>query len=156
MARRIHYEVGDVFLVPLENDLKGVGRIISNKEATVLIELYLIKPVRDTSELNHEDAIKDKPKIIHWCYDDALIKGNWKIIGNKAINEKIEMPYFWFQDAGNMKYYIRKGSIVSFETVGDRIEISKEEKFKYEMSGIGNEVSEKNKYMKRLSEADLI
>lgn len=34
--------------------------------------------------------------------------GEWQIIDNRTIDGEIEMPFFWTQDVGDMKYYIRK------------------------------------------------
>lgn len=156
MARRVRYKIGDIFLVPLEGNLKGVGRVLKNNEATIFIELYHIKPIKDASEFDFGDALKQKPIMMTWCYDDALRKGEWEIIDNKPVEGEIEMPFFWQQDAGDKKYYIRKGTNDSFRTFGDRIEISKDEINRYEPGGIGNEISERNRYIKRLREAGLI
>lgn len=156
MAKRIRFKIGDLFLVPLEDNLKGVGRVLIIDQATVFIELYCIKPISDICEFNYEEAIKEKPIVMHWCYDDGLIKGEWQIIDNKPIEGEIEIPYFWTQDAGDKKYYIRKGTNNSYETFGDRIEISKDDIYKYEPYGIGNQISERNRYIRKLREAGLM
>ncbi|NLD46555.1 MAG: hypothetical protein GX660_05075 [Clostridiaceae bacterium] len=156
MAKRIRYKIGDIFLVPLENDLNGVGRVLKNDQATIFIELYKIKPIRDVSEFDFEEAIKNKPLVMKWCYDDGVRKGEWTIFDNKPVDEEIDMPYFWSQDCGNWKYFIRKGTSDSFDTAGERIEISKEDIDKYEPYGIGNEISERNRYMRRLKQAGLL
>jgi len=156
MAKRIKFKIGDVFLFPLENDLKGVGRVLSIDRATSLIELYHMKPIKDISEYIFNEVIKEKPLIMHWTYDDALRKGLWEIIDNQHVEDEIEMPYFWNQDSGDMKYYIRKGTQDSYRTTGERTEIQKEDIYKYGSFGIGNEISEKIKYMRRLKEAGLM
>ncbi|WP_168121768.1 immunity 26/phosphotriesterase HocA family protein [Paenibacillus sp. HB172176] len=156
MAKSIRYKIGDIFLVPLERDLNGVGRILSSSQATVLLELYRMKPVTKAEEFNFEEAIQEKALIMSWCYDDAHRKGGWKIIGNQPVKGEIEMPYFWTQDAGNLKYYIRKGTMDSFRTIGERIEIAKEEIHNYDPYGIGNEISERKRYIKKLVLAGLL
>lgn len=156
MAKRVSYKIGDIFLVPLENELKGVGRVLRKNHATIFIELYRIKPIKDISEFNYEDAIMEMPITRKWCYDEGLKKGEWEIIGNKIVDEGIEMPYFWTQDSGDMKYYIQKGTEDSHRTCGDYIEIPKDEIHKYEPYGIGNEISERNRYIRKLREVGLI
>lgn len=156
MAKRIHYKVGDIFLVPLEDNLNGVGRVLKINQATVFMELYRIKPIVDISGFIYDEAVKEKPIVMTWCYDDALRKGIWEIIDNKPIEKEVDMPYFWHQDAADKKYYIQKGTSDSFRTFGERIEISKDETYKYESEGIGNEISEKNRYIKRLRESGLM
>lgn len=156
MTKRIRYKIGDIFLVPLEDDRKGVGRVLINSQATVFIELYRIKPINDASEFHYEEAIKEPPIVRHWCYDDALRTGEWEIIDNRPIVGEIDMPYFWHQDAGDKRYYIRKGKRDSYRTSEERIEILKEETHKYEITGIGSEKFERNRYIKKLREAGLI
>lgn len=156
MAKKVRYKIGDIFLVPLENNLKGVGRVLKNNAATVFIELYRIRPINKAYEFIYEEVVKEKPIVMTWCYDDALRKGMWEIIDNKPVEKELEMPYFWTQDAGDKKFYIRKGTNDSHRTYGERIEITKEDINKYESYGIGNEISERNKYIKRLHEVGLI
>ena len=132
MAKKICYKIGDIFLVPLEGDLKGVGRVLNKDQATIFIELYHIKPINVSFEFNFEDAIRKKPLVMEWCYDDALRNSEWEIIDNKPIKREIEMPFFWTQDAEDKKYYIRKGTKDSYSTFGERIEISKEDISKYD------------------------
>lgn len=156
MTKRIPYKIGDIFLVPLEGNLKGVGRLLKNNQATIFIELYYIKPITDFSEFNYEDAIKKKPITLKWCYDDGLISGEWQIVDYKPVEGEIEMPYFWTQDAGNKKYYVSKGTDSSYRTHEEQIEIPKDDINKYEPYGIGNKISERNRYIKRLREAGLM
>lgn len=156
MAKRIRYKIGDIFLVPLEGDLYGVGRVLNKDQATVFIELYHIKPIKVAFEFDFNEAIKKKPLVMSWCYDCLIKKGEWIIIDNKSIEEEIEMPFFWHQDLGDMKYYIRKGMPDCFETFGERIEISKDDIDKYEGEGIGDGYSERDIYIKRLKKVGLL
>lgn len=152
MARRIKYKLGDVFLVPLENDLYGVGRILRKDEATILVEMYRIKPIRDLSEYDYSEVTKEEPIMVNWMYDTAIKRGTWEIIDNQPVPEHIDMPYFWYRDWSDLKYYVEKGSEESYCTVGERVEISKKdiEDCKYCGSGIANELYNHNVYIKRL------
>ena len=38
----------------------------------------------------------------------------WKIIDHKPVPEKIDMPYYFYRDCGDMKWYIKKGSEESY------------------------------------------
>ena len=156
MARRIKYKIGDVFLIPLTEELYGVGRVLRKCYDTILIELYSMNPIKNVSEYKYENVSVNKPLVIHWCYDDGIRLGLWKIVDNQPVPEKIDMPYFWTQDAGNGKYFISKGTEDSFRTEAEHIEISKKETYQYETEGIGNEISEVKRYIRRLKEAGLI
>ncbi|MDF2822199.1 MAG: hypothetical protein K0R15_2647 [Clostridiales bacterium] len=154
MAKKIRFKIGDVFIIPLEDNLKGVGRVLQIDEGTIFIEIYRMKPIRDISEYNYIEVANDKPIVFSWCYNDALQNGEWEIIDNRNV-EEVDMPYFWHQDAGDRKDYIQKGTTDSFRTFGERIKISKNDIFNYEPEGIGNEISVRNRYLKRLREAGL-
>lgn len=155
MARKIQYKVGDVFLVPLEEDFFGVGRVLINEVETIFIELYRMKPIRSLEEYNYANVSKEIPILRHWCYDTGIREGAWEIIDHQSVEGEIDMPLFWTQDAGDLKYYIRKGSADSFHTIGERVEILKENIHNYEPYGIGNENTERNRYIKRLRDAGL-
>ena len=47
MGKKIKYKIGDIFIVPLEENLNGAGRILKIDESTVFIELYHMKPVKE-------------------------------------------------------------------------------------------------------------
>lgn len=154
--KKIKYQLGDIFLIPLENGLNGVGRVLRKNKDTILIEMYHMKPIKDESEYCYEEITKNKPLIISWTYDDGVIYGMWKIIDHKPVPDKIDMPYFVYDDCGDGKWYIKKGSEESYSLIGERIEIPERERFNYEMKGIGNEISEPRTYMRRLIEAGLV
>lgn len=155
MARKVKYKIGDVFLVPLEENFYGVGRVLKNSKATIFVELYRMKPIQNADEYHFGNVSKEPPIIRHWCYDTGIREGTWKIIDYQPVEGEIDMPFFWKQDAGDKKYYIRKGSNDSFHTIGERIEIPKADIHNYELNGIGNEVTESSRYIKRLREAGL-
>ena len=156
MAKRIKYKIGDVFLIPISDKLSGVGRVLRKNMSTILIEMYQMKPIKNIHEYRRENILSSKPLVIHWCYDDGIKSGIWQIVDYQEVPDKIEMPYFWTQDAGNGKYFISKGTESSFRTDAKYIEISKEETYQYETEGIGNEISEVKRYIRRLTEAGLL
>ena len=156
MAKRIKYKMGDLFIVPLVDNLKGVGRVLNKDEDTILIELYHMKPIEDKLEFDYESASKEKPLIITWCYDDGIKKGFWEVFDNRPVLGEIEMPYFWYDDSGYKKYFISKGEWSSYRIKEESIEIAKEDINKYEPYGIGNEISERNQYIRRLREKGLL
>jgi hypothetical protein len=155
MAKRIRYNIGDVFLIELENGLKGAGRVLKKDEATIFIELYKMKPINDKSEFNFEIASKEKPISMKWCYDDGLRSGEWEIIDNKPIEGEIDMPFFWSYDSGFKKYFLKKGTN-TFLGEHTGIEISKEEAENYDANGIGTIISVKNVYIKRLRDKNML
>lgn len=156
MAKRIKYKIGDVFLVPLNEELYGVGRVLRKDHDTVLIELYSMIPIKSVEEYDYAEVSKEEPLVMGWCYDDAVKRGEWQIIDNQEVADKLNMPYFWTFDAGYMKYYIVRGSEESCIARGEEYEIKKEDVVKYHINGIGNEISEKKRYLRRLKEAGII
>ena len=106
MAKRIKYKIGDVFLIPISDKLSGVGRVLRKNMSTILIEMYQMKPIKNIHEYRRENILSSKPLVIHWCYDDGIKSGIWQIVDYQEVPDKIEMPYFWTQDAGNGKYFI--------------------------------------------------
>ena len=117
MRRRIRYNIGDVFLIELENGLKGVGRVLKSNKATVFIELYKVKLINDKREIDWQSAIKEKPLSMTWCYDDGLKSGEWEIFDNKPIEGEIIMPYFWTQDAQMVSFILKKEQILIWEKI---------------------------------------
>lgn len=155
MGKRIRYNIGDIFLIELENGLKGAGRVLKKDQATIFIELYKMKPIKDKSEFDMEAALKEKPISMKWCYHDGLTKGEWEIIGNKPVEGKIDMPYFWTQDAFSRKFYLEKGTD-TYETEYTGIEISKDEIENYDAYGIGDKFAVKKMYIIKLRKLNLI
>lgn len=155
MGKRIRYSIGDVFLIDLENGFKGAGRVLKKDMATIFIELYKMKPIKDKSEFDFEAAIKEKPISMIWCYDDGLRSGEWEIIDNKPIEGEIEMPYFWTYDSGFKKYFLIKGTDDYLgEDTG--IELSKEEIDNYDAYGIGTPISVRNIYIHKLRKVNML
>ena len=156
MAKRIKYKIGDVFLVPLNEELYGVGRVLRKDHATILIELYRMMPIKSMEEYDYVKISKEKPLVMGWCYDDVIREGRWQIIDNREVPDKLDMPYFWTYDSGYMKYYIVKGSEESCIARGEEYEIKKEDILKYHSNGIGNEITEREMYLICLKEAGII
>jgi hypothetical protein len=157
IAKRIKIKIGDLFIVPLDDEnKKGVGRILKINEATVFIELYHMKPIVVANEFDFEEVKRNKPLVMAWCYDDGLKNGYWEIFDNQPIDDEIDMPFLWHQDAWDKKYYIKKGSPDSYRTVGERFEISEDDVLKYDPYGIGNVISKTRTYKRRLTENGLL
>ena len=143
-------------MIPLNEELYGVGRVLRKDHDTVLIEMYRIKPFNDISEYQYKNMINEPPFPMEWCYDGGIKSGEWKIIDNQPVPDKLEMPYFWTRDVGYDKYYISKGTETSYRTVSECIEISKEDVYKYAAAGIGSEGYVQKIYIRRLKEAGII
>lgn len=125
MAKRVKYDIGDVFLIELENELKGIGRVIKKYKATVFINIYK-KLIKNIDELNFNELINEDILYMKWCYDDSLKKEIWKIVGNIVVEENFQMPYFWTEDNFNHTYYLIKGGDTP-DGEGAFIKVDKEE-----------------------------
>lgn len=155
MAKRIRYNIGDIFLIPVEEHLYGAGRILKKKERTVLIELFQIKPIGNNVFFDINSIKGNKPVSMNWCFDTAIKNGEWEIVNNFPLEREIGSLYFWTQDYGNNKYYLFEGTN-SYSDKFTGIEISEEERVNYESYGIadGNFIVEI--YRDRLISAGLL
>ncbi|QAA31100.1 Imm26 family immunity protein [Clostridium manihotivorum] len=140
MAKRIKYKIGDIFLIPLDEQLNAVAKVIKNHLATVFIIIYKVKPIK-ADEVIHIDTLSDDNHILmRWSYDSALKSGEWKIIGNSSVSDEFEMPYFRTNDARGV-YYLIKGTDTH---MGEKeaIEVSEQEAMeKGYPYGITNEIA---------------
>lgn len=155
MARRIRYNIGDVFFIPLDENLNGVGRVLKKKNATVLVELYRMKPIVEKVDFDFNKVQNCKPISTSWCYDTALKNGNWEIIDNYPVEYELGQLYFWTQDAGNNKYYLVEGTD-SFSDKFTGIEISEDDRSNYDSYGIGGETFMAAIYRKGLTSVGLL
>lgn len=104
MAKKANYFVGDIFIIELENGLKGFGRILKIDGPSVFIELYKMKPIVKMRSI--DEIKKYLPILSIWSTDLGLRKGIWLILGNNPVNGVVEMPLFYKRDAMNPDKYI--------------------------------------------------
>lgn len=97
MAKRVKYEVGDVFSLPIGEDEKtlgyGYGRILKKDKGILLIELYdIVTQERENmlEKLNHADWV-----LRIWSSSLGIKLGTWNIIGRIPIDPGFTMPDFW-------------------------------------------------------------
>lgn len=117
MAKKVTYDVGDIFEFTLNEDgKKAYGRILKIEKPTILIELY---QTNSSNEIPLEQLSKVDEKVLTiWSTDSGIKKGIWKIIGNLPPSD-VKVPDFWKIDALTDKIYLIRDD--------QTIEITKEE-----------------------------
>lgn len=138
MAKRIKFNLGDVIVIPLENDLYTVGRIMKSLHDSVFILVYKISPVKNADEINIDELYKEKDILMTWCYDTVIKKNIWPIIGNIPVEPDFKMPYFSTDDGLGNYHLIRDDGDPDFVRP-PLIKVSKEESLKYYSYGVSNE-----------------
>ncbi|AEY66724.1 Imm26 family immunity protein [Clostridium sp. BNL1100] len=124
MAKRVKYRIGDVFSIPLDDGVKGYGRIIKVDKPLIFIELYNEKRLED---LNNVEKLNNCEVILSiWCVDGGIKKGNWVIIGNIPIDSNYKMPNFWTKSDATGNILLYKASD-TFDTLKDALIINEDE-----------------------------
>jgi hypothetical protein len=86
MARKkIRPNVGDVFLVPLDEGMHGYGHVLS----TVLQGFYA---VRTNKDLALEEIAQSPVAFRVWAMFDRIKQGEWPIVGNFAPSAAMNAP----------------------------------------------------------------
>ncbi|BBH21764.1 hypothetical protein Back11_31090 [Paenibacillus baekrokdamisoli] len=149
------YKLGDIFLINLEEELYGVGRVLIILENIVFVELYKMKPITSKEEVNFA-VINDTTTVSKiWCDSTPLKKGNWEIIGNNLVEGIVDMPYFW-QEGMTGVYHLVKGTANDFMGIITDKVLTREETRKYDSNGLCNPLSVKEIYQRRLKQLDLL
>lgn len=154
MGKRIRYKIGDIFLIELEDGLRGAGRIIKKDEDTIFVTLFKIKPLNSSNEINLSELLQKDIVGMTWCYDTALKKGIWEIVGNIPVEDSFEMPYFW-TDSSDGKYYLIKGGD-TYSGSSELIEVDKTAISGAYSYGISSEVGVVNYYIAELRKAGML
>ena len=153
-SRPKNYKIGDVFLIPFEDETLGAGRILKMSGDTVFVELYIMKPLKDKSDFDLVNVGSTKQFLMQWCFDDMLKNRKWEIVHNKSVDE-FKMPYFWTQDAYDNSFILIKGTDDYSGEITD-IKISKEETKNYPSYGISSPHRLPDYYFRRLKEMNII
>jgi len=118
--------VGDVFLIPLDDESAVGGQVIAIREG---VELYLaIMDQRlPLNEIDPKVATAGKPVLLTLSFDAKLFNGDWKIIGNfKECIDEYPHPAFKVIHAGIMsvesrdKTFRRPAKIYEIEYLQNR------------------------------------
>jgi hypothetical protein len=155
MGRKTKYNLGDIFLMPLENGLYICGRVVKKDEDTIFVELFKMQPIKDKLSFKMDDICITKPLISEWSYDDGFIDNQWEIIDNIPIEKDYEMPDFYSRCSFTDQHYLVKGGD-TFEGIYTGIKISEQEAQKLASKGIGNPISLSRRYMKKLKELNMV
>lgn len=153
--RKAKYQLGDIFLIDLNDNGKGAGRVIKKSNDTVFVELYRIKPIKLQDEFVHESVASNGTVLRRWVYDDSLKNGDWPIIHHDPVEDNYKMPDFW-TDSADGKYYLIPGSDTSGGDTDNMREITEKETEFAEMYGIASPKSIAKQYLRKLSESKLV
>ncbi|MFB9273929.1 Imm26 family immunity protein [Cohnella cellulosilytica] len=154
MKKKVKFQVGDIFLIPFEDGRFGAGRILKRDEATVFVELYKMKPLNDPSQFDLNHIIANEAIAKMWCYDEGMLKGEWKVVGHKLVELPVIMPDFWKKSAYG-KYYLIPGADTHEGDIDQMREVQQEEIKNASPYGIGYPGYVEKVYVKKLKEIDL-
>ena len=153
MPKRVKYSIGDVFLIPLNDDLYGVGRVIVRDNDSCLFEFYQVEPLRSHKEIVVEE-IRNLPSVLtRWAFDDCLKSGTWPIVGNVPVGEDFVYPNFWTKSVDN-KYYLIPGTNMQLGDTERIKEISEEETQYAQRYGIMSPESTPRQYIRALQNSE--
>lgn len=90
------FKIGDIFEMPLKNNLIGYGRILKILDDEVLIETFDL-----------ECFVQNERKVVLTvcCWNDELKNGSWTIIGFEEIPYNYKISDFWGTRAIDNSYF---------------------------------------------------
>lgn len=89
MGKRVKYQLGDVFEIPLDDQKKGLGRVVHMDKPLIIIELYSVNP---ELEYSIEEIREAETLLTIWSANHGLRDGEWKIRGNVVLESNFKLP----------------------------------------------------------------
>jgi len=109
MAKKSLYTVGDVFKLPVGENIFGIGRILIVQSPVLFVGFF--KRVVKNGEPTSIDNLRGQEYLIRIkCGDPGFKKKEWEIVGNLPLEEKIVVPPFWDRDPLTNELYLRRYS----------------------------------------------
>ncbi|MEP1422293.1 MAG: Imm26 family immunity protein [Erythrobacter sp.] len=106
----IEVNVGDVFLVPLDDKSWALGQIISDYEGELYVAIFSEK--QETQKVDPDSVIGQKPTFLALTLDAKLFHGDWPILGNMQDNlADFPQPNFKVRQSGVVHIESRDRSV---------------------------------------------
>jgi hypothetical protein len=117
MAKRISYQLGDVFKLPVTEGFYGVGRILIIQSPALLVGFYeLVVKNGDAIDIG---SLRGEEYLMRIkCGDPGLKKKEWEIIGNIPLEKKEPLPLFWDREPFTNQLYLREYNSTEDDPLG--------------------------------------
>ena len=111
MAKRIKYDEGDIFAVPLRSGSFGIGILTTISNTRTGAVGYFYEPAYAKLPTLESIPRLIPSKAIDICHfgDLGIVKGEWPILGKQEpfLNKEWEVTKFWHHDSISNRYSIR-------------------------------------------------
>ncbi|WP_064742994.1 nucleoside hydrolase [Pseudonocardia spinosispora] len=99
-ADRVALRVGDVFSVPIDDTLVGVGQIVASTENDDAQYLAIFDSVAaDPSSIDVGDALSRRLIFLAESHVEPLREGRWTVVGHRPVAESMPLPA-WAESHG--------------------------------------------------------
>lgn len=89
-SRKVPTRVGDVFLIPVGEDVSVFGQILTAFHRTHLVVVFKAT-TRDVSSI--DDALRTTMQLAGMVFDAKLLNGDWPVVGNRP-PVTVQKPWF--------------------------------------------------------------
>jgi len=107
MAKKALYKPGDIFTLPLAENVNGVGRILIVQSPSLFVGFYK-RIIRNSESVNVDSLVHEEYLLKILCGDLGFSKKEWKIVGNHPLDGNISLPLFWGREPLSNELYLRK------------------------------------------------
>lgn len=96
MTPKSHFEVGDLFTVPLGNDWLGFGQIVDSwGESGGHFYFAIFEGKYSREATPNLDAVLARPvAILALSMDPLLQHGHWQVVGNRPVSDDLPWPAY--------------------------------------------------------------
>lgn len=111
-------EVGDVFLIPLDEATSVGGHVIAIRENEE-IYIAIFDQRLSRNEINPDIVVAANPALLTLTFDAKFLHGDWPIIGNVEVNNRYPEPAYKIKHAGIMSIESRDKTVRRPATEGE-------------------------------------
>lgn len=107
MVKKSIYKLGDIFKIPLGDDVYGIGRILIIQSPAMFVGFYQ-QMIKTNDEIDINALNNQEYTLSIKCGDVGFKKKEWEVIGNIPLKNKVTLPFFWGDDPLTNQLYLRE------------------------------------------------